>query len=108
MKIVLSDEDRRKSWELLIDAADKTDIPIEFVQGINLEFHKPVKDELTQDIDIRLMREHGFSDSELEEIMNQVMLEHNENIKSVNFYLDVEHIAELVERHTKHLLGGAK
>lgn len=108
MKVVLSDEDRIKSWELLIDAADKTDIPIEFVQCINLEFHEPVRGETIQDIDLRSMREHGFSDPELEEIMSQVMLEHNDNIKSVNFYLNVEYIAELVERHTKHLLGGTK
>lgn len=108
MKVVISDEEKLRSWELLIDSVDKTDIPIEFVQGINLEFHDPVEGKLAQDIDLRTMREHGFSDAELEEIMSQVMMEHNNNIKSVNFYLNVEYIAEIIGKHTNKLLNGVK
>ena len=108
MKVVISDAEKLKSWELLIDAADKTDIPIEVVQVINLEFHEDVNGVATQDIDLKEMRTHGYKDSELEIIMEQVMLEHNDNIKSVNFYLNVEHIAEMIEKHTNVLLGAVK
>jgi len=106
MKVVISDEDKMKRWELLIDAVDKTDIPIAVIQGINLEFYVNVDGVGTQEIDLKKMREHGYRDAELEIIMEEVMLEHDNNIKSVNFYLDVEYIAELIEKHTNILLGG--
>lgn len=108
MKVVLSDEDRIKSWELIIDSVDKTDIPIEFVQVINIEYHEPIDGESGQDIDLRELRAHGYSNNDLEIIMSEVMYENESNIKSVNFYLNVEYIADVVERHTSVLLGGVK
>ena len=108
MKVVISDAEKLKSWELLIDEADKTDIPIEVVQVINLEFHEEVRGVTTQDIDLKKMRLDGYKNSELEIIMEEVMREHNENIKSVNFYLNVEYIAEMIEKHTDIMLGSVK
>lgn len=108
MKVVLSGEDRLRSWELLIDTVDKTDIPIEVVHGINLVFNNPVDGEDERDIDLRQLRRHGFSNDDLEAIMQQVMIDFKDNIKTVNFYLNVEYIADLIEKQTNQLLKGVK
>jgi len=108
MKLVLSDEERLDSWETLIDTVDKTDIPIQFVRNINIVFHTPVENEDAQDINIHRLRGNGWDDEGLDEIVEQVFSEHHNNIKTVHFYLDVEHVAEVVQQQTNTLLEGTK
>jgi len=108
MKLVLSDEERLDSWETLIDAVDKTDIPIKFVRNINIVFHTPVENKDDQDINIHQLRDNGWDDDSLDEIVEQMFKEHHNNIKTVHFYLDVKHVAEVVQQQTNTLLEGTK
>ena len=108
MKLIISDEEKLDSWETLINTVDKTDIPIKFVRRINLVFINPVSGASEQDIDITELRKHGWSDTSLEEIAEQVFLENEHNIKSAHFYLDVSHVAEVVQQQTNKLLKGTK
>lgn len=108
MKLVISDEDKLESWETLINTVDKSDVPIQFVNGINLVFHKAIGGELEQDMDIQLLREHGWQNSEIEEIVQQVLVENQSNIKTIHLYLDVEHVAEVVQNQTNKMLEGIK
>ena len=104
----LSEDARLDSWETLIDGIDKTDIPIEFVQNINIMFFTPVDNVDEQDINIQQYRAKGFDDSGLNEIVEEVFKEYHNNIKSVHFYVDIEHVAEVVQRQTNILLQGMK
>ena len=108
MKLVISDEDILESWETLINTVDKTDIPIEFVRTVNLMFHTPVDEISEQDIDIQRLRNNGWEDSDIEEIVEQIFREHHNNIKSVHFFLDIKHIAGVVQHQTNILLKDTK
>lgn len=102
----LSDDERLDSWESLIDTIDKTDIPIRFVQKINIVFHTPVENADEQDINIDQLRKNGWTEDSLNEIVEQVFKEHLNNVRSVNFYLDVKHVADVVQQQTNILLEG--
>jgi len=108
MQLGISEDKRLANWEKLIDSIDKTNIPIEFVRNINISFFSPVNNVNEQDIDVQQFREDGFNDSGLNEIVEEVFKEHNNNIKSVHFYVDVLHVAEVVQHHTNILLKGIK
>ena len=104
MQVIISDDDRIRSWELLIDTVEKTDIPIEVVNGISLVFHEPVDGLEEQDIDFREFRADGFTDEDIEQIVHHIMSEYPGNIKTINFFLNVEYIAEIVQNQTNLIL----
>ncbi len=108
MKLVISDEEKLDSWEALINTVDKTDIPIRFVRNINIVYHSAVDNVDEQDINVQQLRGNGWNDPELEEIVEQVFKEQHNNIKTVHFYLDVQHVAEVVQQQTNTLLEGTK
>jgi len=106
MKLVISDEEKLDSWEALINTVDKTDIPIRFVRNINIIFHTAVENANEQDINVQELRGNGWEDLQLEEIVEEVFKEHHNNIKTIHFYLDVQHVAEVVQNQTNKLLKG--
>ncbi len=108
MKLILSDDERLDNWEALISTIDKTDIPIEFVNNINIMFHTPVDNVDEQDININRYRREGWDDTGLNEIVNEVMKEHQNNIKNVYFYVNVTHVAEVVQQQTNTILKGTR
>jgi len=108
MKLGITEDEKLDGWEALIDTVDKTDIPIAFVRNINIMFLTPVDNVDEQDIDIQRFRKDGFDDNGLDEIVKAVFTEHHNNIKSVHFYVDVKHVAEVAQRQTNILLQGMK
>ena len=108
MKLESNEEERLNGWESMINSIDKTDIPIKFVRNINIMFLTPVNNVDEQDINIQDFRKEGWDDNGLDEIVTEVFKEHQNNIKSVHFYVDVKHVARVVQQHTDILLGGFK
>lgn len=106
MKLVISDEDKLESWETLINTVDKSDVPMQFVNGVNLVFINEVDGDDEQDIDIQELREHGWINEELDRLVQAILDEHAGNIKTIHLYLDVEHVAEVVQFQTNKLLEG--
>lgn len=106
MKLDISEDERLDGWETLINTVDKTDIPIRFVRNINIMFSTPVDNVDEQDINIQHFRKEGFDDTGLDEIVTEVFKEYHNNIKSVHFYVDVKHVARVVQQHTDILLAG--
>ena len=106
MELNISEDERLDGWEALINSVDKTDIPIEFVRNINIMFYTPVDNVDDQDIDIQQFRTQGFDDTGLDQIVDEVFKEHQNNIKSVHFFVDVNHVAKVVQQQTDILLAG--
>lgn len=108
MKLIISDEARLDKWEMLIETIDKSDIPIEFVNNLNITFKEEVEGRVQLDVEVQKLRNHGWTDEDIEEIIQQVITENHNNIQSVYFFLDVEHVADVVQRQTDKILKDAK
>lgn len=106
MKLVISDEDKLESWEALINTVDKSDVPIQFVNSINLVFVTEVRGVHEQTVDVQDLRKHGWINEELDVLVQALFKEHEDNIKTIHLYLDVEHVAEVVQYQTNKLLEG--
>lgn len=106
MKLEVSDDDRLTNWETLINTIDKTDIPLEFVHNINIKFETAIDGIKEQDIDIYKFRKDGWDNNSVEQIVAEVFKECHNNIKTVHFYVDIKHVAEVVQHQTNTLLKG--
>lgn len=106
-KLVITDEDKLQSWETLINAVDKSDIPIKFVNSVIIEFKEPVDGEQSVDMNIVKLRDY-MQEHQIEQWLQEIMDEHDDNIKAIHFYLNIQHVAKVVQGQTDILLGGTK
>lgn len=98
------DKEFIEKWESLIETVDKTDIPLEFVNSIDLEFHEGTETPTDQIINIQLLRKRGYDDLLIEDIVEQTLKEYGRDIRSLSFLLDVEYVAASVQEQTDKLL----
>lgn len=107
-KVVFAVDDPLSDWESIIDAVDKSIIPLEFVNSVNIEFTTPVNGEHHKNIDVFEFRLHGWSNPDIEEIIQTVIAENSKNIKLVGFMMDIKGIAHTAQLQTDTILREVK
>lgn len=90
-----------KKWEHILEDVEKQKIPIEFIKKLIIK----LKGKKQQTINIKKFLEQGLDPEQVEELLNRKLLEYDEFITSVEFVLNVEGIAEIVQPETDKLLG---
>lgn len=88
-------------WSLLIEEADKTKIPIQFIKKLVVKLGKKKQ----HTINVQTLYKQGLDDGEIEEIVNRKLEDLDDSITSVSFILHIEAIADTVEHETNKLLG---
>jgi len=87
---------RLKCWEEIIDAVDKDEIPLCFINRILID---------AQEIDILKLRRQGYNDDDLRTILNEVILEAGNAIEEPQVLIDVENVAATAQSHTNKILN---
>lgn len=92
-----------EKWEHIIRDVDVTEVPLECLKKviIRLEGRKQ------KTINVQLLKRRGHEFDEIEEIVNSTLNELDLVITDVEFIVDVEMVAELVQPVTDKLLKGA-
>lgn len=90
-----------KKWEHILEDVEKQKIPIEFIKKLVIK----LKGKKQQTINIKKFLEQGLDPEQIEELLNRKLLEYDEFITSVEFVLNVEGIAEIVQPETDKLLN---
>ena len=92
-----------EKWEHIIRDVDVTEVPLECLKKIiiRLEGRKQ------RTINVQLLKRRGHEFDEIEEIVNSTLNELDLVITDVEFIVDVEMVAELVQPVTDKLLKGA-
>ncbi len=88
-------------WEHILGEVDKQQIPIEFVKKIVLK----LEDKKQQTINIEKLLEQGLAPIQIEEAINNKLLELDHIIITMEFILNVQQIAEIVQPETDKLLA---
>ena len=96
----LSDEFLSK-WEKLVKDADKKDIPVECVNRIVIK----LKDNRRRYLNISSLRKQGLNIAQMEAVISAKLTEYENNILGLDFFVDVESVAELVQPETDKILG---
>ena len=99
-------KDDLTQWETIINSVDKTDIPICFVSRVIFSSdHYDIETEITDnEIDIGQLRQIGYDDHDIQEIINQVLSELQHLEGTMDFRLDIAEVAKTVKPITNEYL----
>lgn len=104
MGIKLSTEFLDK-WKHILSDVEKTDIPTHLIDRVIirlLDDHD--MDNNPQTINISLLKEQGYASEEIEDVINETLYELNDFIDSVDFFLNIDAVAQEVQPETDKIL----
>ena len=101
-----SDRETLQAWEDLIEAVDKSNIPMKFVNRLTLYFMDVELE--PQDIEVRKLRQQGYTDDQIEMIIAEVIKETKSQVYSIEFMVDIENVASEVQHATEQILSNLK
>jgi len=89
-----------RKWEHILADVEKSRIPVEFLKKIVLRLDGRKQ----KTINIKKMLDQGLISDEIEDVLGRILTEFDHIIKSVEFILNVESIAETVQPETDKFL----
>ena len=87
-------------WEHIVNDVNKTDVPLECIKKIVIKFH----DGKQQTVNLHTLQRQGLALEDVEGILNRIFTERNDEIRDVDFVVDVTAVAGLVQPETDELL----
>jgi hypothetical protein len=90
-----------KKWEHILVDVEKSDVPVQFVKKLVVR----MLGKKQHTINIQNLMKQGLDPEEVEEIINRKLFELDPIIVSIEFVLDVESIADVVQPETDRLLN---
>ena len=97
----LSDEFLSR-WEDLVEGVSKTDVPVDCIKRVVIK----LKDGRRRYLNMSTLRKKGLDPIELEGVLNQKLEEYDKQIQNVDFFVDVDQVADLIQPETDKMLGG--
>jgi Asp-tRNA(Asn)/Glu-tRNA(Gln) amidotransferase B subunit len=99
---MLLTDDFLQRWGEIVDGVDKNHIPINCVKKI--VFRTRAKRQKT--INIRRFRDQGVEENAIENAVENYIREHEDDIVSMEFILDIETVAGILQPETDRILKG--
>ena len=99
---MLLSEEFLSRWEDLVEGVDKTDVPIDCIKRVVIK----LKDGRRRYLTMSTLRKIGLDPIELEGVLNQKLEEYDKQIQNVDFFVDVDQVADLIQPETDKMLGG--
>jgi len=87
-------------WEHIIDDVDITDVPLECIKKVVVKLYGKRQ----RTINLDLLRRQGLDFDEIETVMSRTLSDLGEQVRDVDFILDVAAIATIVQPETDKLL----
>jgi hypothetical protein len=94
-------DDFLTKWEHIVKDVNKTDVPLECIKKVIIKFHGGKQ----QTVNLHTLQKQGLSLADIEALLNRTFQERNDEIRDVDFVVDVNSVAELVQPETDKLLG---
>jgi hypothetical protein len=94
--------DFSKKWSHILEDVDKRAIPIEFIRKLVIKLEKRKQ----HTINIEKMLKQGLEPEDVEDTVSTKLLELDDQVVSIEFVLNVDTIAEIVQPETDKLLNG--
>lgn len=97
---MLLTNDLLKKWADIVDQVDKDHVPIACVKKV--VFRDRLKKQKT--INLKRLRSQGLTSDMIEEVIEGFIRDHEDDIVSMEFMLDIEAVATQVQPQTDKLL----
>jgi len=99
----LSDEFIAK-WEHIIKGVDMTDLPLECIKKVTIR----LQGNRRRTINIALLKRQGLELDQIEELLNKTLTAYHDQIRDLDWLIDVKAVAEMVQPETDRLLKHIK
>jgi hypothetical protein len=94
-------DDPLDQWELIISEVNKTDVPLECIKKIVLKLMGGKQ----RTVNIHTLIKQGLALEEIEALVTRTFRELDEDIRDVDFVVDIKSVAALVQPETDKILG---
>ena len=99
---MLLTDDFLKRWEEIVDQVEKEHIPITCVKKVVFRTRQRTQ----KTVNLKRLREQGLADEVIEEVVENFIKDHEQDIASMEFILDVEAVAGQIQPEVDKLLRG--
>lgn len=99
---MLPTNDFLKRWENIVDEVDKRHIPIACVRKVVFR----TREKKQRTINLKRLRDQGLNDDIIEGMVEGFIRDHEADISSMEFILDVAAVAGQIQPETDKLLKG--
>jgi hypothetical protein len=96
-----SDEFLNK-WEHIIEEVNKTEIPLECIKKVVIRLHGKKQ----RTINLATLKKQGLDMDELEIVLTRTLTELGDEVKDIDFVVDVSEVAKILQPETDKLLNG--
>ena len=91
-----------QKWENLLQDVDKQKVPIEFIKKIILR----LQGKRQRTINIEKLLDQGLDPDNVEDIISRKIIDLDDDVIGIEFLLNVQSIADIVQPETDKLLNG--
>lgn len=93
-----------QKWEHIVDGVEKTKIPVEFIKKLIIK----LTGRRQRTINIKSLFNQGLECDEIEMVIMRKLEEYDDDMIGIEFVLDIEGIAEIVQPEIDDLLKSVK
>lgn len=87
-------------WEHIIAEVTKTEVPLECIKKVVIKLHGKKQ----KTINLATLKRQGLDMDELEVVLTRTLTELGEEVRDIDFVVDVSEVAKLVQPETDKLL----
>jgi hypothetical protein len=91
-------------WEHIIEEVHKTEIPLECIKKVVIKLHGKKQ----KTINLQTLRRQGLDSDELETVLSRALHELGDQVRDIEFMVDVNAVAEIVQPETDKLLNNLR
>lgn len=89
-------------WEHIIEEVNKTEIPLECIKKVIIRLHGKKQ----RTINLATLKRQGLDMDELEIVLTRTLTEFGDEVKDIDFVVDVSEVAKILQPETDKLLNG--
>jgi len=98
---MLQIDDVLDQWEIIVSEVNKTDVPLECIKKIIIKLPGGQK----RTINLHTLIKQGMEIEEIESMVSRTFSELGDDVRDVDFVIDIKSVAALVQPETDKILG---
>ena len=98
----MSLHDKRSFWHHIVNEVEKTEVPLECITKIVLK----LTGNRQKTINVANLLKQGLSIDDAENLVQRMMDDYEDQIRKIDFSINVDKVAEIVQPETDKLLKG--
>jgi hypothetical protein len=95
-------DDFLQQWDHIISSVDKSNIPLECINKMILRLYGGRQ----KTVNLSKLRQQGLDNDEIETVLSRNIAELEDQVRDIDFILDIKAVAELIQPETDKLLNG--